>query len=186
MFAIIEPVVILPALTILFWADRKSMRLGALSLASSSYARRMQLQGGQAPKRPPLQAMKRWLRQIDAFGILLMGFSFALLLSPATLKATAKGGYANPSLIAMYCVGGVLGICFLLWEWKFASHPIMPRRVLNKTLMCSIGIDFMYYFSGYVSSTYLLSYIYVVKDYSTKNYNYYSNAYVPPINMDCC
>lgn len=39
------------------------------------------------------------------------------------------------SLIALLVVGGVLFISFCLWEWKVASHPIMPKRVFNRTFV---------------------------------------------------
>lgn len=39
------------------------------------------------------------------------------------------------SLIAMFVVAGVLFIMFTIWEWKFAVHPVMPRRILNKALV---------------------------------------------------
>lgn len=114
--------------------------------------------------------------QIDAFGLLLIGFSFVCLLAPATLSSTAKGGYTNPSLIAMYAVGGFLFFAFLGWEFRFAAHPIMPRRVMNRTFLCCIAIDFLYYFTGYLTDTYYLSWVYIIKpDWSAKNYTYFSN-----------
>lgn len=114
--------------------------------------------------------------QIDAFGLLLIGFSFVCLLSPATLSTTAKGGYTNPSLIAMYVVGGVLFFAFLAWEFFFAAYPIMPKRVMNRTFLCCIAIDFLYYFTGYLTDTYYLSWVFIIKpEWSDKNYTYFSN-----------
>jgi hypothetical protein len=66
----------------------------------------------------------------------------------------------------MFVVSGALFILFTIWEWKFASHPVMPKRVLNKALFCSIAIDFGYYFSGYIGDTYMSSWVYVIKDWS--------------------
>ena len=67
--------------------------MAALSLASSSYARRQQI--GTAQTRSVRSLIWHWLNVIDAIGLILVGFTFALLLSPSTLKATAKGGYKN-------------------------------------------------------------------------------------------
>jgi hypothetical protein len=39
------------------------------------------------------------------------------------------------SLIAMYCVGGLLFPAFLFWEFRYAAHPIMPKRVMNRTFV---------------------------------------------------
>ncbi|ODO06152.1 hypothetical protein L198_01384 [Cryptococcus wingfieldii CBS 7118] len=82
---------------------------------------------------------------MDAFGLLLMAFSWALMLLPFTLYKTADKGFKNPSLITMFIVGGLLQISFIVWEWKFASHPLMPKRILNRSLICFCIIDFSYY-----------------------------------------
>lgn len=81
----------------------------------------------------------------------------------------------------MYVIGAVLWIVFIGYEWKFAKYPIMPKRVLNRSLICSCIIDFVrpstpphrysaddqfYFLSYYVAGTYWLSWVYVVKDWS--------------------
>jgi hypothetical protein len=35
----------------------------------------------------------------------------------------------------MFVVGGITMIAFFTWEWKFASFPLMPRRVMNRTMV---------------------------------------------------
>ncbi|KAJ7903673.1 major facilitator superfamily domain-containing protein [Mycena olivaceomarginata] len=174
MFVILLPITIAPALVVLFWGDKKAKKLGALSLASSSYVRRKQL-AGQKVDQSFIQLGIHYWRLIDAFGLLLLGTGFTLILLPFTLYTNADNGWKNPSLIAMFVVGGILLIAFGAWEFKGASHPIMPRRVLNKTFLCCIAIDFMYYLSGYVTLTYFSSYVYVVKDWSLENYTYFNN-----------
>ncbi|KAJ7475679.1 major facilitator superfamily domain-containing protein, partial [Mycena latifolia] len=174
MFVILVPACMSPVLLVLFWADRKAKKIGALSLASSSYARRKQL-AGQEQDQSLIQLGLHYWRLIDAFGLLLMGTAFTLVLLPFTLYTSADNGWKNPSLIAMFVVGGILLIAFGFWELKLASHPIMPRRVINKTLVCCIVIDFMYYLSGYVTLTYFSRYRIFVKDWSLKDYTYFSN-----------
>lgn len=91
----------------------------------------------------------------------------------------------------MYAVGGFLFAAFCVWEWRFSAYPIMPRRVMNRTFvscacqctpssqppqLCCIAIDFFYYFSGYLTDTYYLSWVYIIKpEWSDKNYTYFSN-----------
>lgn len=176
MFVILVPVCIAPALVVLFWGDRKAKKLGALSIASSAYARKRLLN-----QRVEHTSIWRqgvyYLQRINALGLILMGFSFALILLPFTLVYNAENGYKNPSLIAMFVVGGVLFIVFCLHEWKMAKYPIMPRRVLNRTLLCAIVIDFLYYLSYYISGDYWLSWVYIVKnEWSDRNYAMYSNT----------
>lgn len=95
MFIIMVPVCISPAIGVMFWGDRRAKRLGALSIASSSYARRQVLAGINGPQRSWTQNVLHYCVQMDAFGLLLLGFSFACLLAPATLSSTAVGGYTN-------------------------------------------------------------------------------------------
>ncbi|WWC63938.1 uncharacterized protein I303_106544 [Kwoniella dejecticola CBS 10117] len=175
MFIIMVPILMAPAIGVLFWADWKAKKIGALSLASSSYARRHALGQEDGPKKSFTQMFVYYCEMIDVLGLLLMGFAWAMLLLPFTLYASAKNHWKNPSLIAMFVVGGILMICFTIWELKYAKHPIMPRRILNRSLICSCVIDFSYYLSGYIHSTYYLSWVYVVVDWSAKDYNYFSN-----------
>jgi hypothetical protein len=120
----------------MFWGDIRAKRLGALSIASSSYARR-QVLAGMTEKKTAWQRTVDAVHAVDAVGLLLFGFALALLLTPATLEQLAKGGYKNPSLIAMYCVGGVLFIAFVVWDTRYARSPIFPRRLVNRTFVSS-------------------------------------------------
>ncbi|KAJ7624500.1 major facilitator superfamily domain-containing protein [Roridomyces roridus] len=176
MFIILVPVSIGPALVTLFWADRKAKRIGAPSLSSSSHSRRQQITGEQAPSRSIIELCVHYARVMDAFGLLLLGTSCSLLLLPFSLYTTAQNGWRNPSLIAMFVVGGILLISFFVWELKMSEHPIMPKRILNRSFVCSVAIDFMYYLSGDLTLTYFSSYVYVVKDWSLKDYTYFSNT----------
>ena len=91
------PVAISPALIVLLIGDHRAKKLGALSLASSSYARRRVLAGiaVEKPQRTLVQSVLYYWSRLNAFGFLLMGFAFVLLLAPMTLSATAVGGYQN-------------------------------------------------------------------------------------------
>ncbi len=68
-------------------------------------------------------------------------------------------------MIAMVTVGGVLLIAFTVYEIKFASHPLMPKRVLNRTFVGAVLIDVLYMLSGNMRSTYYSSWVYVIKDW---------------------
>ncbi|WWC91110.1 uncharacterized protein L201_006051 [Kwoniella dendrophila CBS 6074] len=151
---------------------------GSIALIANVYA----LQGSttstcqeQGSKKSLTQMIVHYGELIDIIGLLLMAFAWALLLLPFTLYSSAKNHWKNPSLIAMFVVGGILMIVFTVWELRFAKHPIMPRRILNKSLICSCVIDFSYYLSGYIHSTYYLSWVYVVVDWSARDYAFFSN-----------
>ncbi|WVN87992.1 uncharacterized protein L203_103190 [Cryptococcus depauperatus CBS 7841] len=55
--------------------------------------------------------------------------------SPSTRLPTIK--WKNSSIITMFVVGGLLMIVFSVWDIKYASHLHMPKRVFNRSLICS-------------------------------------------------
>lgn len=159
MFAIIMPVAIGPAVATLIYLDRKAKKTGLVNIASSNAARRAALEQEEkqdlaGPSHPAVganetkswtQSVRNVLDEIDAFGLVLLGFSWSLLLLPFSLKTYANGGWRNPSLIAMMIVGGLLLIAYIVYEMKWARVPSAPRRlVFNKTFIMSIIIDSIY------------------------------------------
>ncbi|WVQ72881.1 hypothetical protein IAR50_002442 [Cryptococcus sp. DSM 104548] len=177
MFCILLPVCISPALIVLLIGDHRAKKLGTLSLAASSVAQRKFLAGqDEIKKRSMWQNIRFYWTRLNGFGLLLMGFGFALLLTPMTLYTTAAGGYKNPSLIAMLVVGGILFIAWCIWDFFYAAYPFMPRRVLNRTFIACVGIDFFYFFSQYLLEAYFSSWSYVIVDYSDRDYTFFSNT----------
>lgn len=161
MFAIIMPVALGPAIAILVWLDRKAKKHGIVNIASSNAIRRdarelAEQEGHEAPhgtviapaaekSRTWMEALKNSLVEIDAFGLILLGFGWSLLLLPFSLKTYADGGWKNPSMIAMMVVGGLLLIAYVVYEIFWAKVPSAPRRlVFNKTFVMAVIIDSTY------------------------------------------
>lgn len=165
MFAIIMPVALGPAIAVLIYLDRKAKRHGLVNMASSNAARRAAAADTLAEKHDddssprglivavatePHESWSRALlrnwHEIDAFGLILLGFGWSLLLLPFSLKTYAEHGWRNHSLIAMMVVGGVLLVAYVVYEVKWAKMPSAPRRlVFNKTFIMSIVIDSFYF-----------------------------------------
>lgn len=57
-----------------------------------------------------------------------------------------------------------------------APFPITPRRVLNRTVICCIVIDFFYQFAGMLPLQYLSSYVWIVQNWSNRDWTYYNNT----------
>ena len=74
-------------------------------------------------------------------------------------------------MIALLTVGGILLIAWGLYDGYVAKYPIMPKRVINRTLICACLIDFNYFFSGYLSDTYWSSWLFVTHDLSVGRHN---------------
>lgn len=161
MFAIIMPVVLGPAIVVLIRLDRRAKKDGTVNMASSASDRRAlreqaSSEGLGEPDRivvaptaaageTRVEACRRNLEEIDAFGLVLLGFGWALLLLPFSLKTYAHDGWKNPSMIAMMVVGGLLLVAYAFYEISWARFPSMPRRLLfNRTFVMAIIIDTTY------------------------------------------
>ncbi|KAF6829221.1 siderophore iron transporter [Colletotrichum musicola] len=193
MFAIIMPAALGPAIGTLLYLDKKAKKDGIVNIASSNAARRAarDLAGEKGYEGPHgaivapaaeekttwTQSLKRNLIEIDAFGLILLGFGWSLLLLPFSLKTYADHGWRNQSLIAMMVVGGVLLIAYVVYEIKWAKVPSAPRRlVMNKTFLMAIVIDAFYMLAGNIRGLYWSSYVYIAKPWSSQNWVYYNNT----------
>ncbi|KAB8274710.1 hypothetical protein BDV30DRAFT_225628 [Aspergillus minisclerotigenes] len=193
MFAIIMPVALGPAVATLIYLDRKAKENGIVNIASSNAARRAAgklseregrdiphgtvLARAAGPSEPWMQSARRILDEIDALGLVFLGFGWSLLLLPFSLKTYADGGWRNQSLIAMMIVGGLLLIAYVIYEVKWAPVPSAPRRlVFNKTFTMAIIIDSFYMLAGSVRGLYWDSYVYIAKPWSYQNWVYYGNT----------
>ncbi|KAL6898440.1 major facilitator superfamily domain-containing protein [Trichoderma evansii] len=137
MFAIIMPVALGPAVAALIWLDRMAKKKGAKQWTHS---------------------LKMNLEEIDAFGLVLLGFGWSLLLLPFSLKTYAEHGWRNQSLIAMMIVGGLLLIAYVVTHW-ITLLTIYPYLV-----------------AGNIRSLYWSSYVYVAKPWSYQDWVYYGNT----------
>ncbi|KIW98275.1 uncharacterized protein Z519_01859 [Cladophialophora bantiana CBS 173.52] len=100
---------------------------------------------------PRLQGMskKQILARIDYIGAILSIVGITLFL-----VALQSGGYTHPwtsgYVLAQLIIGIFLIISWVVWEWKFAPHPMIPRelyrgqRVVGLTFLVAFiaGFDF--------------------------------------------
>lgn len=94
------------------------------------------------------------------------------LLLPFSLYGGADGGFKNRSLIAMLSIGSACLVAYPIYEWKFATFPSMPSRVLlNRSFVTAVVINFVYMLAAYLQLLYLSSYVYVVTDINVRNWN---------------
>lgn len=169
MFCIIMPVVIAPATIVMLYLENRAKNLWS-TVEQKNYKLNISFRSNWK------KMVWKVIIEVDVFGLLLLGFGFSLVLLPLSLYLTAQNGWKNPSIIAMIVVGGVLLIVFFFYEAFFAPFPIVPKRVLNRTLICSIIIDFFYQFGGMIPLVYLSSYAYIVQDWPDKDWTYFNNT----------
>ncbi|KIY53783.1 MFS general substrate transporter [Fistulina hepatica ATCC 64428] len=193
MFAIIMPVVLLPAIATLIRLDIMAQRQGIVNIASSNAARRRaralaEVEGVEAPHgavvaravRPQTtwtQQLHRNLTEIDAGGLILLGVGWAFLLLPFSMKSQIDGGWANPVLRTMAVFGVAFLVLYIFFERFVSRIPSAPRRLLlNRTFIMAIIIDFVYFVAGQMRGTYFASYVWIVQDFTLQNWTYFNNT----------
>ncbi|KAK0459375.1 MFS general substrate transporter [Desarmillaria tabescens] len=155
-FIIMLPVVMAPALAVLFWAEIKAKRDGTVSIASSAWERRHEGSDEKVTLVHLLLGISA--DHVDMIGLVILG------------------GWKNPSMIAMIVVGGVLLFVFAAYEKWFARYPLMPARVLNRTFIGAVTVDVLYMLSGSMRSLYYSSWTWVVTDWTTREWTYFNKT----------
>ncbi|KAF9872848.1 hypothetical protein CkaCkLH20_09711 [Colletotrichum karsti] len=172
MFAIIVPVLLVPAIFTLYSIQRRGEKLGMVTMAAS---KRLRTGAGDTGERVNSEGFTYWVKllqegliDIDIFGLIILGTAFSLILLPFTLAEDADGGWASGRIIAMLVVGFVLLIAFVLFEMYVAPKPLMTKRILqNRTFLASAAIYTFNQMASSVRNTYFSSYVYIIKEWST-------------------
>ncbi|CAD6622813.1 AMH_1a_G0016400.mRNA.1.CDS.1 [Saccharomyces cerevisiae] len=165
MFAIITPVALTPAILVMAYLEHQANKTGEIPVGSDPLAKKKVevTESHISGFKQYLELLKASLIEIDAFSLILLGFAFSLILLPCSLYSYAKGGWNNPSMIAMEVVGGIFLITYVVFEVFFAPFPLLSKRVLmNRTFICCVIIDFIYQMAGYFSLLFFTSYTFVV------------------------
>jgi len=80
---------------------------------------------------PELNIMET-VRKIDFLGLLFGTAAVILLLIPISSGGHAGTPWDSPEIIAMFVVGSVCLVAFILAEWKWARLPMMPLTMFKK------------------------------------------------------
>lgn len=175
MFAIMMPILLIPAIWTLYGVQRRADKLGAISFGEAGMARRegVKVHTG----KDYLNLAWRGVIDIDLGGIILLGLGFALVLLSFNLAKTAKGGWSNPSMIAMLVVGFVTLGLFAAFEVFLAPKPIMTKRIFrNRAFICALIVDIASQMASATRNNYFSSYIYVIKEWSNYSWNTFLNV----------
>ncbi|KAF2449848.1 MFS general substrate transporter [Karstenula rhodostoma CBS 690.94] len=165
MFAIMMPVLLIPAILTLYGVQRRADKLKVISFGESGMTRREGVKVKSA--RHYMALAWKGIVDIDLAGLVLLGTAFALILLSFNLTKSASGGWSNPSMIAMLVVGFVILAFFVLFEVFLAPKPIMTRRMFNnRALMCALLVDTTSQMASATRNNYFSSYIFVTKDWT--------------------
>lgn len=168
MFAIIVPVLLVPAIITLYSMQRRGEKFGMVTMAASKRVRIGTEEGYES------RGFKYWAKllyegliEIDIIGLIILGFAFALILLPFTIATSAQGGWANGGIIAMLVVGFLCLIGFGLYEKFLSSKPIMSKRIINnRTFFAAVAVYTFNQMASSVRNTYFSSYIFVIKEWT--------------------
>lgn len=136
MFAIIMPVCALSVVVPLLLFQRRMQRLG-----HSTKCR---------------MTLHNFVSQSDPVGMALLSGGFAMLLLPLALAGGTPERWQTPWVPAVMVVGAVFLGLLLVYEGRFAAHPLNPLRFLkNISLILAWVIGLMDAFAFSVTHTYM-------------------------------
>ncbi|KAI9150853.1 siderophore iron transporter [Paramyrothecium foliicola] len=167
MFAILVPALLVPAIITLYAMQRRGEKAGMVTMADSKDVRTGAVEGTSSSFTYWAKLAYRGLIDIDIVGLIILGFAFSLILLPFTLAKKSKGGWANPSMVAMIVMGFVCLIFFVVYEVFIAPKPLMTKRILkNRAFIAGVIIHTFNQMASSVRNTYFSSYIFIIKDWT--------------------
>lgn len=119
------------------------------------------LDGRQKELESVLASRREKFKRIDYLGSFFSTLALTLLLIPISGGGST---YAwNSSLvIAMFAVGGLCFVGFLLIEWKVPRLPMIPLRLFRSPLLCVILSSNLLYGMAYYGFLYYVPYYYQI------------------------
>lgn len=159
MWSIVLPVTALPTIAIMIWMGRRAKRMGLIG-------ERVSLMHG-APSGPVGKA-KHLATELDLIGAFLLIGGLSMTLLPITIagrRDTDK--WKEASSIVLIIVGVLTFVAFLVWDYKYATKPIIPYRTMrarNVIIACASACFIA--MSDSVYRPFLSSFLQVAGDYS--------------------
>ncbi|KAF6803863.1 siderophore iron transporter [Colletotrichum musicola] len=165
MWSIVAPVVIGPLILLFIWNQHKARKMGIIENRGSI-------------KNFSLAKTKKFLIDVDAFGILILAAGMALFLLPFNIYSYQADQFRSPMIIAMIVVGGCLIIAFVVWEKFFAPVTFIPFGLLSDRTVFFGGMMFVFvFFNSAVWGSYFTSMMMVVWSTTVSQATYISNIY---------
>ncbi|BEJ14722.1 hypothetical protein CspHIS471_0404890 [Cutaneotrichosporon sp. HIS471] len=168
MWAIILPVLTIPLFYSLISAERRAYNQGLLDDVPSPYRHILSV-----------RLWREFFVQSDIIGLFFLAATIALILVPLTLAGGLTDSWRTARTITPLVVGAVVAFpCFVIWEAKFASHPLMPFHVFRKLpVLCGFGIALMLNTAWYTQGDYLYTTLQVAFGKDIKTSTYVTNIY---------
>ena len=108
------------------------------------------------PENMPKLSFRETVRKIDFLGLVFGTAAVILLLIPISDGGHAGTPWDSPMIIAMFVVGGVCLLAFLLCEWKFSKLPMMPLSMFRRPSVAAMLAQSFLLGMAYYSYLYFL------------------------------
>ncbi|KAI9263345.1 major facilitator superfamily domain-containing protein [Phascolomyces articulosus] len=122
--------------------------------------------------------IKKCLVLIDIVGCVLLVGALAMTLLPFNLSKSVWGGWASAKTLGTLCGGCVAWVLFGIWEWKYATQPLIPmKRWPNRTPIYGAISAAIITLVSSLNWTYFFSFIQVTRKASITRATYIRNGY---------
>lgn len=122
-----------------------------------------------------LGAVKRYMIDVDLFGIIILAAGMALFLLPFSIYSFQAEKWRSPMIICMLVFGILLIIAFVIWEKFFAPVTFIPFELLFDRTVFFGGLMFTFlFFNSMVWNAYFFSLLQVVFGQSIRDAAYIS------------
>lgn len=104
------------------------------------------------------------LKKIDYVGSVFLTIFLVLVLLALTFGSTDNDWNA-PIVISFFVVGGVFGIFFFVWNFRFSHDPLIPWNVIKIRSVWSASFAFFFFYGSFMCNVlYTTIYFQVVKN----------------------
>ncbi|KAK5996835.1 MFS siderochrome iron transporter 1 [Cladobotryum mycophilum] len=162
-WAIVTPVVVLPLAGVFLWNHKKARKAGLVPSSSANIT---------------VAAVKQYCIDVDLFGVLILASGMALFLLPFSIYSYQAEQWRSPMIICMIIFGGLLIICFIIWEQFFAPVKFIPVKLLSDRTVFFGGMMFFFTFANSaIWGSYFSSMLLVVWNTGITKATYINNIY---------
>ncbi|KAI8847129.1 hypothetical protein BC829DRAFT_397260 [Chytridium lagenaria] len=141
----------------------------------------------EADKTPFMEKLKtsmKWAnvvktcKELDVIGLIVITLGTVFILVPLNLTSSFAGGWLSPFIIGPLAIGFLLMAFFFYHEFKRASHPVIPLRLLrNRTVLGALLVTLSLYMAGNAAIYWFNPYLQVTKFTSLEVAGYIQYGY---------
>lgn len=163
-FSIFVPIVCSPLVVLFFLNEAKARKQGLIEPRVSNGT--------------ITQKIRYYATEFDVVGLLILATGLALFLLSFNIYSYQRNTWQSPLIICFLIFGGLLIICFGLWEKYFAPVTFVPWPLLkNRTVIFTYTMAASLYIGWYIWDSYFYSLLIVLFNQTKVHATYISNIY---------